>query len=169
MLIEFADAGPIVSADAWIAPGVVLSGSVTIESKANVWFGVVARGNIEPIKIGEASNIQDGVILHTDEGFPLSIAEYVAVGHGAVVHGATVERHALIGMRATVLTGARIGTGAVIGAGSVVLEHQQIPPCVLAVGVPARVVRAIEPGAGRATCLRYLERVERYRQASETY
>jgi carbonic anhydrase/acetyltransferase-like protein (isoleucine patch superfamily) len=167
MLINLGDRRPQIAEGAWLAPDVVLTGDVEVETEANLWFGVIARGDIEPIRIGRAANVQDGVILHTDPGMPLQIADHVAVGHGAIVHGATVEADVLIGMRATVLSGARIGTGSVVAAGSVVLERQEIPACVLVVGTPARVVREIEPGTGHAVCARYLARARVYRSAIE--
>lgn len=142
-----------------------LTGSVTVEARANLSFDVIARGDIGTITIGKASNIQDAVILHTDEGLPLRIGEQVAVGYGSVVHGGIVEVSVLIGMHATILSGARIGSGAMIGAGTAVLEHQEIPERSVAVGAPARVLRSVEQRRGRATCLQYVQRVERYRQA----
>lgn len=163
LLVELNGVRPEVSSDAWVAPGVVLTGAVRVAAQANLWFGVVARGDVEPITIGRACSIQDGVVLHTDDGHALEIGDQVAVGHGAVVHGATVGAGSLIGMRATVLSGARIGNGAVIAAGSVVLEHQEVPAGGLAVGVPARVVRTLDQPLGPAICGRYLQRAEEYR------
>jgi carbonic anhydrase/acetyltransferase-like protein (isoleucine patch superfamily) len=163
-LIPFGGVEPQVAASAWLAPDVVLTGAVVVAEDANLWFGVVARGDVEPIEIGRGSNIQDGVVLHTDEGFPLVLGETVAVGHRAIVHGCRVDDGALIGMGATVLSGAHVGDGAIVGAGAVVLEGTEIPAGALAVGVPARVVGEARGDAGRGVCRRYRERVERYRE-----
>jgi carbonic anhydrase/acetyltransferase-like protein (isoleucine patch superfamily) len=165
-LLQFEGRSPSVDATAWLAPGVVLTGAVRVAERANLWFGVVARGDEEPIEIGPRCNVQDGVILHTDAGFPLVLEEDVAVGHGAIVHGATVRPGALIGMAATVLSGAEIGEGAVVAAGAVVKEGAQIPPRTLVVGVPAREVGVVDGTAGRETCAEYMRRAERYRGAS---
>jgi carbonic anhydrase/acetyltransferase-like protein (isoleucine patch superfamily) len=164
-LLEFEDRSPSVDATAWLAPGVVLTGSVRVAEQANLWFGVVARGDEEPIEIGPRCNVQDGVILHTDEGFPLVLEEDVAIGHGAIVHGATVRSGALIGMGATILSGAEIGEGAVVAAGALVKEGARVPPRTLVVGLPAREVGAVDGSAGRDTCIEYMRRVQGYRGA----
>jgi carbonic anhydrase/acetyltransferase-like protein (isoleucine patch superfamily) len=159
LLIEIDDHRPEVHSSAWLAPTVVLSGRVRVGADANLWFGVVARGDEEPIEIGEAVNVQDNVVLHPDPGLPLTLASYVAIGHGAIVYGATVATDALIGMGAVVLS------GAVVGAGAVVKEDQEVPAGQLAVGVPARIVGPTAPGSGRPTCAGYIARARAYPQS----
>jgi carbonic anhydrase/acetyltransferase-like protein (isoleucine patch superfamily) len=154
---------PKVAASAWLAPDVVLTGNVLIDEEATVWFGVVARGDIEPIRVGRGSNLQDRVVLHCDPGFPLTIGAEAAVAHAAIVHGCTIGDGALVGMGAVVLTGATIGEGALIGAGALVLENTEIPPRALAVGAPARVVRHLEEDAGRSIARTYRELAAKYR------
>jgi carbonic anhydrase/acetyltransferase-like protein (isoleucine patch superfamily) len=163
-LIPFGGREPEVAATAWLARDVILTGDVTVAEEANLWFGVVARGDVEPIEIGRGSNVQDGVILHTDPGFPCVLGEDVAVGHRAIMHGCRIDDGALIGMGATVLSGAHVGEEAIVGAGALVLEGAEIPPRALAVGVPARVVGSARGDAGRGVCRRYRERAARYRE-----
>ena len=118
-----------------------MTGDVTLDEGASVWFNAVVRGDIERVHIGPNCNIQDGAVLHADPGFPCTLGTGVSVGHLALVHGATVENRVLIGMHATVLNGAVIGEGTIIGAGALVKEGAVIPPNSLVVGMPGRVVR----------------------------
>ena len=134
---------PVIHPAAFVAPGADVIGRVRLGKDASVWFGCVLRGDVNRIEIGEATNIQDGSILHVDDDHPCVIRHHVHVGHHANLHGCIVETGAMIGIGAIVLSGARIGAGAIIGAGSVVLEGTKIPPRVLAVGAPARVVRPV--------------------------
>lgn len=147
-----------VAADAWIAPNAVVFGDVTLSEKASVWFGAVIRGDAAPVRVGQRSNVQDLCVLHADPGFPCTIGDDVTIGHGAIVHGATVENEVLIGIRAVVLNGARIGTGSIVGAGALVKEGQEIPPRSLVVGIPARVARSVTD-----------EDLERIRHGAEHY
>lgn len=142
----------------FIAPSAEVDGDVALAAGTTVWYGAVLRGDIAPIRVGEDSNIQDGCILHTDADCPCVVGCRVTVGHGAMLHGCTVEDDALIGMRATVLSGASVGRGALVAAGSLVRERQVVPPGMLVAGVPARVVRAVRP-----------EEVERARHGAEHY
>jgi carbonic anhydrase/acetyltransferase-like protein (isoleucine patch superfamily) len=125
----------------FLAAGAVVVGDVTLHENCSVWFNAVVRGDTEAIRVGAGTNIQDGCILHADPGKPCILGERVTLGHGAIVHGATVEDDCLIGMRAVVMNGARIGRGSIVGVGAVVMEDTQIPPGSIAVGIPARVVR----------------------------
>ncbi|MFN9750014.1 MAG: gamma carbonic anhydrase family protein [Planctomycetota bacterium] len=129
----------------WIAPGAVVVGDVTLGPRASVWFGAVLRGDTESLVVGADTNLQDQVVLHADPGFPCRLGDRVTVGHGAIVHGATVESDSLIGMRATLLNGAVIGAGSVVAAGALVTEGKVFPERSLIVGVPARRLRGIEP------------------------
>ena len=132
---------PQIHEEAFVAPQVFLSGDVRVGKYASLWPGVVARGDVNYISVGECSNVQDLVCLHVADDAPCIIGDYVTVGHGAVLHGCEIEDHVLIGMSATVLTGARIGKGSIIAAGALVKENDVIPPNSLVVGVPGKVVR----------------------------
>jgi len=131
----------LVGSDCYIAPNATVRGEVRIGNSCTILFGAVMRGDADAIAIGDFSNIQDLVCLHADPGYPVSIGQRVTVGHGAIVHGATIESDCLIGMRATVLNGAIIGRGSVIAAGALVREGQIIPPGSLVMGLPGKIVR----------------------------
>lgn len=134
---------PVRGERVFIAEGAHVIGDVQMADGVSIWFGAVLRGDIEPVRIGTDSNVQDGAIVHTDEGYPAEIGKRVTIGHGAIIHGAKIEDDALIGMGATLLSGSTIGRGAVVAAGALVPEGATIPPGVLAMGVPARVVREL--------------------------
>ena len=164
-------AAPSVHPDAWIAPGVVLVGRVTVGPAASVWYGSVLRADDDEIVVGPECNIQDQCCLHVDAGEPVILAERVSLGHRAMVHGAHVEAGALIGIGAIVLGRARIGAGSLVAAGTVVRPGQQIPPGVLVAGVPGRVVRELTD-ADRATfadtAAQYIRRAARHDRANWT-
>ena len=124
---------------AFIHESAIVLGNVTLGEHASVWPGAVLRGDIARIEIGDESNVQDGAILHCDEGIPCLVGKRVTIGHGAVVHGAIVEDGALIGIGAIVLNNARIGAGSLVAAGAVVAEGMVVPPNSLVLGVPAKV------------------------------
>jgi carbonic anhydrase/acetyltransferase-like protein (isoleucine patch superfamily) len=128
-----------IDASAFIALGAVVLGDVTIGSESSVWFGSVIRGDTERIVIGHQSNVQDLSIIHADAGLPCLIGDRVTLGHAAIVHGAIIEADVMIGIRATVLNGARIGSGSIIAAGAVVPEGMHVPPNSLVMGVPAKI------------------------------
>lgn len=134
---------PIIDSSAFIAAGAAVIGSVEIGPRASVWYSAVLRADAERIVIGPDTNLQDGVIVHGDPGLPAVLGARTTVGHGAVVHGAIIEDHCLIGMHATVLNGARIGAGSLVAAGAVVTEGHEIPPGSLVVGLPAKVKREV--------------------------
>jgi carbonic anhydrase/acetyltransferase-like protein (isoleucine patch superfamily) len=131
----------LVDQTAFIADSAVVLGDVTIGAECSVWFGAVIRGDSEAIRIGRQSNVQDGCILHADPGYPCTLGDRVTLGHGAIVHGATIEDDCLIGMRAVVMNGAKIGRGSIIGVGSLVTEGMEIPAGSVAIGQPARIHR----------------------------
>lgn len=139
-------AAPVVADSAFIAPGAVIVGDVRLEAGSSVWYNAVLRAEAAPIVLGADSNLQDTVVCHVDGGFPLTIGARVSVGHGAVLHGCTVEDDCLIGMSATVLNGAVIGAGSLVAAGAVVLEGTVVPPGSLVAGVPAKVRRELSEG-----------------------
>jgi carbonic anhydrase/acetyltransferase-like protein (isoleucine patch superfamily) len=133
----------LIHSTAYVAPNATVIGDVRIAAEASVWFGCVLRGDNEPIEIGPRTNVQDLTMIHTDEGIPCILGAGVTVGHSVVLHGATIEDGALIGIGAIVLNGAIVGSEALIGAGALVTEGQVIPSRHLALGVPARVVREL--------------------------
>ncbi len=128
----------------FVAPGAVVIGDVQLGDDVSVWFGAVVRGDIHHVRIGARSNLQDGVVVHVEHGeFPTLVGEEVTVGHGAVLHGCTVGRGALIGIGARVLNGAVVGERALVAAGAVVREGFEVPPHTLVAGVPATVRREL--------------------------
>ena len=133
----------LVDETAFLADNATVIGDVSIGANSSVWFGAVIRGDSESVQIGARANIQDLSVLHSDPGFPCKIGDDVTIGHAGIVHGATVEEGAMIGIRAVVLNGAVVGKGAIVGAGAVVTEGTVIPAGHLAVGVPAKVVREL--------------------------
>ena len=136
-------AAPALDETAFVAAGAVIVGDVRLAARSSVWYNAVLRAEAEPISIGEDSNLQDTVVCHVDAGYPLTVGSGVSVGHGAVLHGCTIEDHSLIGMSATVLNGAVIGAGSLVAAGAVVLEGTIVPPGSLVAGVPAKVRREL--------------------------
>ena len=145
MILPYRGIYPTIHPTAFVAPGADVIGRVRLAKNSSIWFGCVLRGDVNRIEIGEATNIQDGSVLHVDDNHPCLIADHVHVGHHVNLHGCVVERGAMVGIGAIVLSGARVGAGAIVGAGSVVLEGTKIPPRMLAVGAPARVVRPVTP------------------------
>lgn len=161
---------PTVDSAAWIAPGAQVIGKVTVGPQASVWQGAVLRGDLESICVGRGSNIQDNAVIHTEIGAPCIVGEDVTVGHGAILHGCTVDDGALIGMGATILNRAVIGEDAVVGAGALVPEGKTVEPRTLVVGCPARVVRSLteeEVARNRANSRHYVEAIERYKNGLE--
>ena len=134
---------PTIAEGVFIAPGAMIIGNVTIHEGASVWYNTVIRGDVAPIIIGRRTNIQDNSTLHADADAPLTIGEECTIGHNAVVHGATIGDRVLIGMQAVVLSHAVVDSHTIIGACALVSERKHIPEGVLAVGVPARVVRPL--------------------------
>ena len=131
----------------WVAPDAVVIGKVKLERNASVWFGAVLRGDNDLIVIGENSNVQDGAVLHTDAGLPLTVGRNCTIGHRAILHGCTIGDNTLIGMGATILNGARIGGNCLIGANALVTEGKVIPDNSLVMGAPAKVVRVLDTEA----------------------
>jgi carbonic anhydrase/acetyltransferase-like protein (isoleucine patch superfamily) len=143
-LYRFAGRDPRVPEDAFVAPNATLVGDVELGAEASVWFGAVLRGDFDRIVIGEGSCVQDNAVVHTAEALPTIVGANVAVGHAAMLEGCIVEDGALIAMGAIVLQRARVGAGALVAAGSVVREGQEIPPGVVAAGIPAVVKKKVD-------------------------
>ncbi len=158
---------PVLPADHryWIAPDAQLIGKVRLLQDASVWFGVVLRGDNEEILIGERSNVQDGSLLHTDMGFPLTIGADCTIGHQVTLHGCTIGESSLIGMGATLLNGARIGANSLVGANALVTEGKEFPDNSLIVGAPAKLVRTLDDAAVaklRESAAHYVANWQRY-------
>jgi carbonic anhydrase/acetyltransferase-like protein (isoleucine patch superfamily) len=136
---------PEIDPSAYVADTASVIGKVRIAAGASVWFGATLRGDNEPITIGADSNVQEGTVMHTDPGFPLTIGSGVTIGHQAMLHGCTVGDGSLIGIQAVILNGARIGKGCLVGAGALVTEGKEFPDGSLILGTPAKVVRALTP------------------------
>ncbi len=131
----------------WIAPDAHVIGKVKLGPDTGIWFGAVLRGDKETISVGQGSNIQEGAMLHTDMGFPMTIGADCTIGHHAILHGCVIGDNTLIGMGATVLNGARIGKNCLVGANALVTEGKQFPDGSLIVGAPAKAIRALDEKA----------------------
>ena len=131
----------------WIAPDATLIGNVQVGRNVGFWFGVVIRGDNEPVVIGADTNVQEHTVMHTDPGFPLTIGEGCTIGHRAMLHGCTIGDNSLIGMGAIVLNGARIGSNSLVGAGALVTEGKEFPDNSLIVGSPAKAIRVLDDAA----------------------
>ena len=142
-IYQLDDTTPQVHTSAWVAESAVVVGKVTLAENASVWYGAVLRGDNDHISVGANSNVQDGSVLHTDNGMPLTIGANVTVGHQVMLHGCTIGDGSLIGIQSIVLNGARIGRNCLVGAGSLVTEGKEFPDGVLIVGRPAKVVREL--------------------------
>ena len=138
---------------AWIATTASVMAEVTFGEDANVWYGCVVRGDDAPLSVGARTNLQDGSVMHADTGVPNDVGADVTVGHRAVLHGTHVHDFALIGIGAVLLGGSVVGEGAIVAAGCLVPEKFVVPPWTLVVGVPARIVRTVEPAARRADAI----------------
>lgn len=123
--------------------GAKIIGEVEIGDHSSIWYNAVVRGDIEPVKIGAYSNIQDNCVIHTSKGFKTIIGNYVSVGHAAVLHGCRIKDNVLVGMNATILNGSTIQENSIIGAGTVVTERKEFPPGNLILGVPGRLIREL--------------------------
>lgn len=157
---------PEISPDiGFIAPSATIIGTCHIGADAGIWFGVVMRGDIEPIRVGARSNVQENCVLHTDKGFPLIIGENCTIGHSAIVHGCSIGDNTLIGMGATVLNGAKIGKNCLIGANALITEGKEIPDNSLVVGAPGKVIRTLDEAAIAALTAsadRYVQNAKRF-------
>lgn len=151
----------------WIAETAVVIGKVRLEKNASVWFNAVLRGDNDVILIGENSNVQDGAIMHTDDGSPLILGKNVTVGHKAMLHGCTVGDNSLIGINAVVLDGAKIGRNCIIGANALVAEGKEIPDGSLVMGSPGKVVRQLSEQQQQMIAdgaVHYVDNAQRYQR-----
>lgn len=151
--------------DSWTAPNATLIGRVRLEEGASVWFNAVLRGDNELILIGKDSNVQDGAVMHTDMGYPLTLGTGVTIGHNAMLHGCTVGDYSLIGINAVILNGAKIGKHCIIGANSLIGEGKVIPDGSLVMGSPGKVVRDLtdeQKALLQASAAHYVKNGQRY-------
>jgi carbonic anhydrase/acetyltransferase-like protein (isoleucine patch superfamily) len=161
-------ASTVIDPTAYIHPAAIVTGNVTLGARVSVWPTAVLRGDSDTIEIGDDSNVQDGTIVHVDDGIPTRIGKRVAIGHRAIVHGATIEDDCLIAMGAILLNGVHVGTGSIVGAGAVCREGMRIPPNSLVLGVPGKAVRQTTDADRvriQKTVESYVELQKRYRPA----
>jgi carbonic anhydrase/acetyltransferase-like protein (isoleucine patch superfamily) len=150
----------------WIADNASVIGDVILKKDSSVWFGAVIRGDIERITVGEGSNVQDNSVLHTDDGYPLTIGAGVTVGHLVMLHGCTIEDNSLIGIGSTILNGTVIGKNCIIGANSLIAEKKIIPDNSLVMGSPGKIIRQVTPQeiiAIKENAQRYVDNWKRYK------
>jgi carbonic anhydrase/acetyltransferase-like protein (isoleucine patch superfamily) len=150
----------------WIAPNAVVLGNVILKKNASIWFGAVLRGDNDPIIVGENSNVQDGSVLHTDLGSPLTIGANVTIGHMAMLHGCTIGDGSLIGIGSVVMNGAVVGRNCLVGARALITEGKVIPDNSMVLGSPAKVARALSPEQAERLAQsagHYVENWKRYR------
>ena len=143
LILPIRGRAPQLHAESWVAPTASVIGQVTLSAKASVWYGATLRAEAEPIEIGFGTNIQDGVTIHVDAEFPVSVGAGVSVGHNAVLHGCVIEDDALIGVGAMILNGARIGKCSLVAAGALIPQGVVVPPRSLVTGVPGNVRREL--------------------------
>ena len=156
---------PEISADSWVAPNAIIIGKVKLEKNSSIWFNAVLRGDIEKIVIGENSNIQDGSVLHTDPGCPLTVGKGVTVGHMVMLHGCEISDDTLIGIGSTILNKAKIGKNCIIGANTLVTENKVIPDNSLVLGSPGKVIRKVTDDEIKVIC----ENAKHYVENSKKY
>jgi len=166
MIIVLKEKKPKIGKDVYIAESAQVIGEVSIGDYSSIWPHSVLRADIEPIRIGKCSSIQDGVLVHVNWDLPVIVGDYVTVGHGAIIHGCKIANNCLIGMGAIILDGARIEKNCLIGAGSLVPEGKRIPEGSLVLGVPGRVVRKLnqkEIKKLKDAALEYLDFAKRFK------
>ncbi|QKZ03338.1 MULTISPECIES: gamma carbonic anhydrase family protein [Pseudomonas] len=156
--------------DSWTAPTATLIGRVRLQQNASVWFGAVLRGDNELIDIGPDSNVQDGTVIHTDMGSPLTLGRGVTIGHNAMLHGCTVGDYSLIGINAVILNGAKIGKYCIIGANALIAEGKEIPDGSLVMGSPGKVIRELTEAQKKmleGSAAHYVHNARRYARELE--
>ena len=165
-IYQLGEKHPQLAASTWVADSAQVIGDVRLEADVSIWFNTVLRGDNDPITIGSGSNIQDGSVLHTDDGVPLTIGRNVTVGHQVMLHGCTIGDESLIGIGAVVLNGAKIGKNCLIGANALITEGKVIPDNSLVMGQPGKVVRELDAAAIeglRWSAAHYVQNWRRYK------
>ncbi|WP_373331691.1 gamma carbonic anhydrase family protein [Thiopseudomonas alkaliphila] len=168
MLYALNENTPEIDPSAWVAETAVVIGKVRLAQDSSVWFGAVLRGDNELIQIGVGSNVQDGAVMHTDMGYPLTLGQHVTVGHNAMLHGCSVGDGSLIGINAVILNGAIIGKNCIIGANTLIAEGKEIPDNSLVVGSPGKVVKQLteqQVTQLKLNATHYVENAKRYQQS----
>ncbi len=157
---------PRIADSAWVADSAQVMGNVELAQDSSIWFTAVVRGDTEVIRVGRGTNIQDGSVLHADFGKPLTIGDFVTVGHKVMLHGCTIGDGSLIGIGAVVLNGAKIGKGCIVGAGALVTEGKEFPDGSMIIGSPAKVVRELSQAQRdglKLSALQYIENARRFK------
>jgi len=165
-IFTLGDAEPRIDASAWVAESASVVGRVALAADASVWYGAVLRGDNEWITVGRGTNIQDGSVLHTDIGSPLTVGDAVTVGHQVTLHGCTIGDGSLIGIQAVVMNGAKIGKRCIVGAGALVTEGKEFADGTLIMGTPAKAVRELTPAQFETlqrAATSYVEKARRHR------
>lgn len=165
MILSLDEHTPVTAGAAFVADDARVIGRVKLGLDASVWFGVVMRGDVEDLHVGQRSNIQDGTVIHADDGFPAQIGDDVTVGHKVMLHGCVVESNSLIGIGSIILNGARIGRDSIVGANSLITEGKSFPPRSLIMGSPGKVVRELsdeEVAAITASAAHYVTNARRF-------
>lgn len=168
MIYRLEDKRVVRHGDTYVAPNATLIGSVVLHDKSSVWFNVVMRGDNDPIVVGEETNVQDGAVLHTDDGVPLTLGRGVTVGHKAMLHGCSVSDYSLIGINAVVLNHVKIGRYCIIGAHSLIPEGKEIPDGSLVFGTPGKIVRQLteeERASLERSAAHYVENARRFKRS----
>ena len=166
MIYEFESSTPVLDQDSWIASNAVLIGKVILRKDVSIWFNVVLRGDIEPITIGEGSNVQDGSVFHTDPGCPVTLGKNVTVGHMVMLHGCEIGDDTLIGIGSTILNKTKIGKNCIIGANTLIPENKIIPDRSLVLGSPGKVIRQVtdeEVEEIKENAKHYVENYKKYK------
>jgi carbonic anhydrase/acetyltransferase-like protein (isoleucine patch superfamily) len=167
-IFQLGEDRPDIASDAWVADSASVIGRVRLLPQASVWYGAVIRGDNHLITVGEGSNVQDGSVLHTDDGIPLVVGRGVTVGHQVMLHGCTVGDGSLVGIQSVILNGARIGRNCLVGAQSLVTEGKEFPDGCLIMGSPAKVIRMLTPEQIQRlefSAAHYVEQAARHRLA----
>ena len=165
-IYQLDDIAPTIAPTAWVADSAQVIGNVELGDGASVWFGAVLRGDNERLTVGAGTNIQDGTVVHSDHGYPVTLGANVTVGHQVMLHGCTVGDGSLIGIQAVLLNGAKIGRNCLVGAGSLVTEGKEFPDGSMIMGTPAKLVRQLTPeqiNAMQQGAPHYVENAQRYR------
>lgn len=158
--------GPIIAKSAFIAATAEVMGDVVVGEDSSIWYGAILRADNDAIRIGNQTNLQDGTIVHVDEGVPCTVGNRVGVGHRVILHGCTVEDDCLIGMGSILLNGVVVGRGSLVAAGAVLPEGTRVPPGSLVMGVPGKVVRPMDPALTQRieqTWRHYVKQAKRHR------
>ena len=167
MIYDFEGHTPKLDPNSWVASNSVIIGKVELKKDSNIWFNVTLRGDVEPITVGEGSNVQDGSVVHSDPGCPVIIGKNVTIGHLVMLHGCVIEDDCLIGIGSTILNKAKIGKNSIIGANALVTENKVIPERSLVLGSPGKIVRQVtdeEIKSIKENARDYVENFKKYKK-----